>query len=448
MVNAYVLPIVQQYVQSLQTAFARLGMGAPLLIMQSNGGVMTAEACRRQPVYIIESGPAAGVIASQALAKRMNLDNVITFDMGGTTAKASIIEEGALQIAAEYEVGSSLSSVSRLIKGGGHLIRIPAIDVAEVGAGGGSIAWLDAGGALNIGPRSAGSSPGPVCYDQGGTEATITDANLLLGYINPEGLVGGGLPLNRRKAEQALSEQIAAPLGLDLIQAAYGVHLLADATMIRAVRAVSTERGRDLREAVLFAFGGSGPIHACGMAGSLEMTRAVVPLHPGLFSAFGLLAADIEHHRVQTCYQDSRHRRPGTAQPTHGPHAGRGDPAPGGRGVLFQRHPDPAQGRPALFRPVLRAVPPRTRGSPGRRRHPPPGAGLRPGAPQDLWPSGPFGRVLYAGQPPPDRQGGPAGAARWGMRRPPPTAPPAPTAGPTSAPATAGWSARCWPGSI
>ena len=304
-VNAYVLPIVQRYVRSLQAAFARLGMGAPLLIMQSNGGVMTAEACRRQPVYIIESGPAAGVIASQELARRMNLDNVITFDMGGTTAKASIIEEGALQIAAEYEVGSSLSSVSRLIKGGGHLIRIPAIDVAEVGAGGGSIAWLDAGGALNIGPRSAGSSPGPVCYDQGGTEATITDANLLLGYINPEGLVGGGLPLSRHKAEQALSEQIAEPLGLDLIEAAYGVHLLANSTMIRAVRAVSTERGRDLREAVLFAFGGSGPIHACGMAGSLEMTQAVVPLHPGLFSAFGLLSADIEHHRVQTCYQDS-----------------------------------------------------------------------------------------------------------------------------------------------
>ena len=305
-VNAYVLPIVQRYVRSLLDAFARLGMGAPLLIMQSNGGVMTAEACRHQPVYIIESGPAAGVIASQELARRMDLDNVITFDMGGTTAKASIIEEGALQIAAEYEVGSSLSSVSRLIKGGGHLIRIPAIDVAEVGAGGGSIAWLDAGGALNIGPRSAGSSPGPVCYDQGGTEATITDANLLLGYINPEGLVGGGLTLNRRKAEQALTRQVAEPLGLDPIEAAYGVHLLANAAMIRAVRAVSTERGRDLREAVLFAFGGSGPIHACGMAGSLEMSQAVVPVHPGLFSAFGLLSADIEHHRVQTCYQDSR----------------------------------------------------------------------------------------------------------------------------------------------
>lgn len=305
-VNAYVLPIVQHYVQSLQTAFTRLGMGAPLLIMQSNGGVMTAEACRRHPVYIIESGPAAGVIASQEMARQMNLDNVITFDMGGTTAKASIIEKGALQIAAEYEVGSSLSSVSRLIKGGGHLIRIPAIDVAEVGAGGGSIAWLDAGGGLNIGPRSAGSSPGPVCYDQGGTETTITDANLLLGYINPKGLVGGGLPLNRSKAEQALSEQIAKPLGLDPIQAAYGVHLLANSTMIRAVRAVSTERGRDLRDAVLLAFGGSGPIHACGMAGSLEMSQALVPLHPGLFSAFGLLAADIEHHRIQTCYQDSR----------------------------------------------------------------------------------------------------------------------------------------------
>ena len=205
--------------------------------MQSNGGVMTAEACRRQPVYIIESGPAAGVIASQALAKRMNLDNVITFDMGGTTAKASIIEEGGP--ADRRRVRSGVLALQRQPPHQGRRAPDPHSGHRRGRSGrrGGSIAWLDAGGALNIGPRSAGSSPGPVCYDQGGTEATITDANLLLGYINPEGLVGGGLPLNRRKAEQALSEQIAAPLGLDLIQAAYGVHLLADATMIRAVRA-------------------------------------------------------------------------------------------------------------------------------------------------------------------------------------------------------------------
>ena len=226
--------------------------------------------------------------------------------MGGTTAKASIIEDGALSTAAEYEVGSSLSLVSRLIKGGGHLIRVPAIDVAEVGAGGGSIAWLDEGQALNIGPHSAGASPGPVCYDQGGTEATNTDANLVLGYINPEGLLGGGLQLNRPKAEEALERQIAAPLGMGLLEAAYGVHLLANSNMTRAVRAVSTERGRDVRDFALIAFGGAGPIHACQMGLALEMKEAVIPPYPGLFSAFGLLSADIEHHYVQTYFKKTR----------------------------------------------------------------------------------------------------------------------------------------------
>jgi len=305
-VNAYVLPLVKTYVDSLQNSLKNLGIKSPLLIMQSNGGVMTAKASTEQPVFIIESGPAAGVIASQALAKKLDLANVITFDMGGTTAKASIIEGGNLQIATEYEVGSSLSSASRLIKGGGHLIRIPAIDVAEVGAGGGSIAWLDAAQELHIGPKSAGSYPGPVCYSKGGTEVTITDANLVLGYINPEGLVGGGLPLDQEKAKTALAKQIAEPLGLGLVTAAYGIHLLGNSTMIRAVRAVSTERGRDLRDFVLIAFGGSGPVHACQMARSLEMRQAVIPPHSGLFSAFGLLSADIAHHRIQTCYQNSR----------------------------------------------------------------------------------------------------------------------------------------------
>jgi len=302
-VNAYVLPLVRHYIQSLESSLGQIGTRAPLLIMQSNGGVMTAKACVRKPVFIIESGPAAGVIASQALARQENIHNAITFDMGGTTAKASIIEAGAISTSSEYEVGSSLSLVSRLIKGGGHLIRVPAIDVAEIGAGGGSIAWLDAAKALRIGPRSAGASPGPVCYNQGGTEVTITDANLILGYINSGGLVGGGLKLDRARSEEALEAQVAAPLGMSLLEAAYGVHLLANSNMMRAVRAVSTERGRDVRDFTLIAFGGSGPIHACEMARSLEMREAVVPPYAGLFSAFGLLSATIEHHHVQTYYK-------------------------------------------------------------------------------------------------------------------------------------------------
>ena len=302
-VNAYVRPLVQRYVDSLSSSLKRFDIRAPLLIMQSNGGVMKAEACARQPVFMIESGPAAGVIGSQELTRQASIPSAITFDMGGTTAKASIIEDGLLSKAAEYEVGSTISLVSRLIKGGGHLIRVPAIDVAEVGAGGGSIAWLDSANALHTGPRSAGASPGPVCYDQGGRDVTITDANLLLGYINPEGLAGGAIRLNRQKAEEALQQQVADPLGLDLLEAAYGVHLIANSTMMRAVRSVSTERGRDVRDFALIAFGGSGPIHACGMASSLEMKQIIVPLHPGLFSAFGLLSADIEHYRVQTYFR-------------------------------------------------------------------------------------------------------------------------------------------------
>ena len=309
-VNSYVLPLVRHYVESFERSLVAIDVRAPLLIMQSNGGVMTAKACARKPVFIIESGPAAGVIASHALARLEGIPNAITFDMGGTTAKASIIEAGEISKASEYEVGASLSLVSRLIKGGGHLIRVPAIDVAEIGAGGGSIASLDAGRALHIGPRSAGASPGPACYDQGGLEATITDANLILGYINPEGLVGGGLKLNRAKAESALQSQIAGPLGMSLLDAAYGIHLLANSNMMRAVRSVSTERGRDVREYVLIAFGGSGPVHACEMARSLDMKEAMIPPCAGLFSAFGLLSADIEHHAVQTFYKGSREVHP------------------------------------------------------------------------------------------------------------------------------------------
>jgi N-methylhydantoinase A len=305
-VNAYVLPSVKSYIESLERSLQSIKIRAPLLVMQSNGGVMTAKECTRRPVFMIESGPAAGVISAQALAQESGLANAVTFDMGGTTTKASMIEGGRISTASEYEVGSSLSLVSRLIKGGGHLIRVPAIDVAEIGAGGGSIAWLDAGKALRIGPQSSGASPGPVCYGMGGTKPTTTDANLVLGYINDDGLIGGGIKLDRTKAEEAIWKDIALPLGMTLLEAAYGIHVLANSSMMRALRAVSTERGRDVREFALIAFGGSGPIHAVEVARGLAIKEVIIPPHAGLFSACGLLSADLEYHLVQTCYQRTR----------------------------------------------------------------------------------------------------------------------------------------------
>jgi N-methylhydantoinase A len=251
-------------------------------------------------MHVIESGPAAGVIGAQALARVLRLPNIITFDMGGTTAKASIVERGEVARSLEYQVGGGIMMGSRLLTGAGYMLKVPAIDLAEVGAGGGSIVWIDAGGSLQVGPRSAGASPGPLCYDLGGTEPTITDANVILGYINPDYLVGGALPLNADRARHVFEETIARPLGLSPAHAAYGAHQIAASNMIRAIKAVSTERGRDPRDYALFAFGGNGPLFAAGMAEALQMTRLVVPPSPGLFSAFGLLYADVEHHYSRT----------------------------------------------------------------------------------------------------------------------------------------------------
>jgi N-methylhydantoinase A len=302
-INAYLKPVVRRYLQGLLDELRRVGITAPVLIMQSNGGIMPAPAAQERPIHIIESGPAAGVIASGFLARQLGLPDALTFDMGGTTAKASIIEAGQFSQTAEYEVGGGMSLTSRLIKGGGYALRVPVIDIAEVGAGGGSIAWLDRGGALQIGPQSAGALPGPVCYGRGGSEPTVSDANLVLGYLNPEYLVGGELRLDAEAARRALYDRVAAPLSLPLEAAAYGIHLLANSNMIRAVRAVSSQRGRDPRGYALFAFGGNGPVHAVELARSLEMQRVIVPTSPGLFSAFGLLFADVAHHYVRTFFR-------------------------------------------------------------------------------------------------------------------------------------------------
>jgi N-methylhydantoinase A len=297
--NAYVMPVMSRYLESLERELGALGITAPLLIMQSNGGVMTAEAGRRRPVHVIESGPAAGVIATAALARRIGLGNVISIDMGGTTAKASVIEGHEIKRTGEFEIGGSMSQGSRLYKGGGYLLRVPAIDIAEVGAGGGSIVSVDAAGALRVGPRSAGAVPGPVCYDQGGADATLTDANISLGYLPAERLPSG-LRLDAGKARRALFDQVAAPLGLGLHEAAHGVYLLGCAGMARAVRAVTIERGRDPQEFTLVAFGGNGPLFAAEMARSLEIATVLVPPAPGVWSALGLLEAEVEHHLVKT----------------------------------------------------------------------------------------------------------------------------------------------------
>jgi N-methylhydantoinase A len=299
-INTYVMPIVARYLATLRQELDRKGIAASLLLMQSNGGLTTAEAAMKTPMHIIESGPAAGVIGAQALACALALTNIITFDMGGTTAKASIVEGGEVARSLEYQVGGGIMMGSRLLTGAGYLLKVPAIDLAEVGAGGGSIVWIDAGGSLQVGPHSAGAFPGPLCYDLGGTEPTITDANVILGYINPAYLVGGALRLNADKARDVFAETIAKALGLSLAHAAYGAHQIAASNMIRAIKAVSTERGRDPRQYALFAFGGNGPLFAAGMAEALQMTRIVVPPSPGLFSAFGLLYADVEHHYSRT----------------------------------------------------------------------------------------------------------------------------------------------------
>ena len=300
-VNSYVLPLIRRYLDALRDGLRAMEVVAPLQIMQSTGGLTPDEDAARRPVFILESGPAAGVLAARHMVRELGLKNAITFDMGGTTAKASLIEGGTISYSSEYEVGSTLSSTSRLVGGAGELIRVPTIDIAEVGAGGGSIAYLDSAGSLHVGPRSAGADPGPVCYQKGGREPTLTDANVVLGYIRAGKLANGDVQIDSEAAARAIQERIAAPLGLGLLEAAFGIHRIANAATMRALREVSTQRGRDPREFALIAFGGSGPIQAAGLGRQLRVPRILVPPLPGLFSAAGLLFSDVEHHDVRSC---------------------------------------------------------------------------------------------------------------------------------------------------
>jgi N-methylhydantoinase A len=299
-VNAAVMPIVSRYVDALESRLAVLGATAPFYVMASSGGVMTSASAKERPVYMVESGPAAGVIAAGAVAAPYGHRNVMSFDMGGTTAKVGLIQDGRLRLSTEMEVGAQAVTPLGEGRGGGYPVRTPVIDLVEVGAGGGSEAWIDAGGALRVGPRSAGARPGPACYGLGGATPTITDANLALGRLNPSFFLGGEMTLDAGAAHRAIAGRVAAPLDLDPLAAASGIVEIANAHMIGAMRLVSVQRGYDPRDFVLVAFGGAGPLHANALARELGIPTVLVPPSPGIASAVGMLVTDIRHEFVAT----------------------------------------------------------------------------------------------------------------------------------------------------
>lgn len=302
-INVSLRPLVGRYLQTIQDRLRAAGLEAELLVMQSSGGVFTFAAASEKPVFIVESGPAAGVIAATHLGGALGHRHILSFDMGGTTAKAGMVQEGAPRITKDYEVGATARAGHGSGRGSGYPIRTPVIDLVEIGAGGGSIAWVDSGGALRVGPMSAGADPGPVCYNNGGTQPTITDANLVLGRINPHNFLGGEITLDVEGARRAIREHCAAKLGMDVIAAAHGIVEIANAAMINALRLVSVQRGYDPRDFVLIAFGGAGPLHANRLAAELQVPTTIIPMSPGIFSALGLLVTDLKHDYATTLIQ-------------------------------------------------------------------------------------------------------------------------------------------------
>ena len=293
-INSYLGPTVSAYLQELVRRLKDRGLQRRLLVMQSSGGVANADEIIRKPALIVESGPAAGVTAARIVGQASGYRDIISLDMGGTSAKASIIEDGRVAVTDQYEVGASLSSKNALLRGGGYALKMPILDISEIGAGGGSIVAVDEAGAIRIGPESSGAIPGPACYGLGGTDPTVTDANLVLGYLNPGELAGGALKIDRDKALDAIERTIAKPLRLPVLETAHGIYRVTNSHMIRAIKSVSVQRGRDPSKFVLMAFGGNGGVHAVDMARSLNIPIVIVPPVAGVFSALGLLAADVE----------------------------------------------------------------------------------------------------------------------------------------------------------
>jgi N-methylhydantoinase A len=299
-VCAYVGPLLRSYLDRLQRAASGLGLPA-LHVMGSSGGVFDIAEALRLPAAVVESGPAAGVIAASLAGRQLDRPNVISFDMGGTTAKASVIVGGEIAVTADYEVGGA-ANAKRWMHGTGHPIRVPVIDLAEVSAGGGSIAWIDPGGALKVGPHSAGADPGPAAYGAGGTRPTVTDADVVLGWLDRAALLGGALRIDRAAAERAIADAVGAPLGLSAAEAAARIVEVVNANMAQALRIVSVERGHDPQEFSLIAFGGAGPVHAAALAEELQIPEVIIPPAPGAFSALGLVASDLRRDWSRTLY--------------------------------------------------------------------------------------------------------------------------------------------------
>ncbi|MFA6032116.1 MAG: hydantoinase/oxoprolinase family protein [Myxococcota bacterium] len=278
-INAMLGPVCSRYIRSFTAKLRTLGFGGEVMFMQSNGGLAAASLVEAQPVVLLESGPAGGVSAAAQLAKKIGVDNVLLGDMGGTTFDVSLVRDGRPEIRNSVVLHS-------------HTVRSPTIDIDSVGAGGGSIAWIDAGGGVRIGPESAAADPGPACYGRGGTRPTVTDCNLLLGYVDPDTFLSGSFKLDRQAAHRAVQQHLAKPLGVSVVEAAHAVRAIANALMAQAMRLITVERGYDPRDFTYVCYGGAGPVHAVDLAKDLEIRQVIVPALPGLFSAFGMIVAD------------------------------------------------------------------------------------------------------------------------------------------------------------
>lgn len=296
-VNAVLQPVMSKYLVELEDGLRKQGLHAPLFVLQSNGGAILSGQASQEPARIIESGPVAGAVASRHYGK--GAGGIVSLDVGGTTSKAGVWSNDMFEVATDYEVGGRIHGVRRL-EGSGYPVRFPFVDLVEVGTGGGSYAVVDEAGVLHVGPESAGASPGPSCYGRGGTRPTVTDANLVLGRLNPNHLLSGDLKLDGKLAEKALRQHVASPMKTSVSEAAAGVLRVAIANMASALRAASVERGHDPRKMILIAFGGAGPMHACEIALRMEIPRVVVPPGAGLLSSLGLLLSEPLHDFVRT----------------------------------------------------------------------------------------------------------------------------------------------------
>jgi N-methylhydantoinase A len=294
--NVYVMPLMARYLEDLERRLGDLEIPGQLYIMQSSGGIALPGDAKRLPVRLVESGPAAGALAAAEAARKRGEARLLSFDMGGTTAKACVIDDGAPLVAREFEVARA----DRFKRGSGLPMRVPVIELIEIGAGGGSIARVDRMGLLKVGPDSAAADPGPACYGLGGRLPTVTDADLLLGYLDAEFFLGGRMRLDAAAARRAVDEHVGRPLGLDAVEAAWGIHRVVNENMAAAARIHGIERGKDLRQYPLFAFGGAGPVHCWQVARILRVPRLLLPFGAGAMSAYGLLAAPLAFDFVRT----------------------------------------------------------------------------------------------------------------------------------------------------